>query len=107
MNSMHNVEVSEVGTPQPDGRRQRRAKGRATGVKLEERGQRATGRVVRILYGQSYGLIRMADRRDVFFHRKDARASLFNNLNVGDAVAFELIEDSLTGPRGVRVRRRS
>ena len=107
MNSMHNVEVSEVDTPQPGRRRQRRQKGRATGVKLEERGQRATGRVVRMLYGQSYGLIRMADRRDVFFHRKDARASLFNNLTVGDAVGFELIEDELTGPRAVRVHRRA
>jgi cold shock CspA family protein len=104
MNSLHNVDTpGESHGPGP--RRQRRVKGRAKGEKLEERGRKTTGRIVRMLYGQSYGLIRMSDRRDVFFHRKDARASLFNNLSVGDHVAFELIEDPLTGPRGVRVSR--
>jgi len=85
--------------------RPRGTKGRAKGEKPEERGERAVGRIVRMLYGQSYGLIRMGDRRDVFFHRKDAKAALFNTLSIGDRVAFELIDDSLTGPRGVRVRR--
>jgi cold shock CspA family protein len=41
----------------------------------------------------------------VFFHRKDAKAALFNTLDIGDRVQFELIDDSLTGPRAVRVRR--
>jgi cold shock CspA family protein len=58
-----------------------------------------------MLYGQSYGLIRIDDRRDVFFHRKDAKVALFNALAVGDRVVFELIEDPLTGPRAVRVAR--
>jgi|ERR1041385_2589644 len=105
MNSMHNVEAADVDSAQPKRRRQRAVNGRAKGVKIEERGQRAKGTIVRMLYGQSYGLIRLADRRVVFFHRKDARASLFNNLSVGDNVAFELIEDHLTGPRAVRVHR--
>jgi len=104
MNSLHNVDTPGE-SARPAARRQRRAKGRAKGEKLEERGQRTTGRIARILYGQSYGIIRTRDRRDVFFHRKDARASLFNSLTVGDHVAFELIEDALTGPRGVRVVR--
>ncbi len=85
-------------------RRSRRTKVR-TAVKPDERGVRTTGRIVRVLYGQSYGLIRIAGRRDVFFHRKDVRAGLFNNLAIGDRVVFELIEDPLTGPRGVRVAR--
>jgi cold shock CspA family protein len=85
-------------------RRQRRL-GRAKGPKIEERGDRTIGRIVRMLYGQSYGLIRIDDRRDVFFHRKDAKAALFNALDIGDRVVFELIDDPLTGPRAVRVSR--
>src|SRR5215471_12028665 len=94
----------DVGGDRP-ARRPRLKKGRAKGEKPEERGEHAVGRIVRMLYGQSYGLIRMGDRRDVFFHRKDAKAALFNTLDIGDRVQFELIDDSLTGPRAVRVRR--
>ncbi len=81
--------------------------GRAKGVKPEERGRRMTGRIARMSYGQSYGFIRASDRRNVFFHRKDARAALFNALSVNDRVVFELIEDAVTGPRAVRVARAS
>ena len=85
--------------------RRQRGPGRAKGPKIEERGHRTIGRIVRMLYGQSYGLIRIDDRRDVFFHRKDAKAALFNALDIGDRVVFELIDDPLTGPRAVRVMR--
>ena len=95
----------EVGNDERPPRRPRRTKGPAQGTKREERGERAAGRIVRMLYGQSYGLIRMNDGRDAFFHRKDAKAELFNALAIGDRVVFELIDDSLTGPRAVRVRR--
>ncbi len=106
MSTIESIDTQEVGAHPPKRRRPRRAvKGRAKGVKLEERGETATGQVVRLLYGQSYGIIRMADRRDVFFHRKDAKAGLFNNLAIGDNLTFELIEDPLTGPRAVRVTR--
>lgn len=81
-----------------------RTKGRAKGAKPEERGRRTSGRVIRMLYGQSYGFIRDENRRDVFFHRKDAPA-LFNALNVDDRVVFELIEDAIAGPRAVHVVR--
>jgi cold shock CspA family protein len=84
----------------------RTPKGREKGVKPEERGQRMTGRIARMLYGQSHGFIRVDDGREVFFHRKDARASLFNSLAVKDRVVFELIEDPIAGPRAVRVQRR-
>ena len=76
-------------------------KAREKGVKPEERGQRMTGRIARMLYGQSHGFIRADDGREVFFHRKDAAA--FNSLAVKDRVAFELIEDPIAGPRAVRV----
>jgi len=105
MNSVQNVDTTGSDSRPPRQRRQRAIKGRAKGVKPEERGQRTSGRILRVLYGQSYGLIRIQDRRHVFFHRKDARASLFNALEPGDRVIFELIEDPLTGPRAVRVSR--
>ena len=108
MNSVQNVvNTTDLDSQQPRPHRKGRAKvqGRAKGVKPEERGTRTIGKIVRILYGQSYGLIRIQDRRDVFFHRKDARASLFNALEAGDRVVFELIEDPLTGPRAIRVSR--
>ena len=44
-------------------------KGRATGVKPVERGQRMTGRIVGILYGHGHGFIRARDHRQLFFHR--------------------------------------
>lgn len=110
MDTMEYMETPEVDTQEHTSRRPRKPrrikeKGRAKGVKLEERGEKTAGQIVRMLYGQSYGLIRIADRRMVFFHRKDAKAGLFNNLDIGDRVAFELIEDPLTGPRAVRVTR--
>jgi cold shock CspA family protein len=61
------------------------------------------GRIARMLYGQSCGWIRIDDGREVFFHRKDATAALFNSLAVKDRVVFELIEDPIAGPRAVRV----
>ena len=80
-------------------------KGRATGVKRDERGQRMTGRIVRILHGQSHGFIRAEDSRQLFFHRSDVRFALFNALAVRDRVAFEVIEDKIAGPRAVKVNR--
>ena len=80
-------------------------KGRAKGVKLPERGHRMTGRIVRILHGQSHGFIRAEDNRQLFFHRSDVRFALFNALAVRDRVAFEVIEDKLAGPRAVKVKR--
>jgi cold shock CspA family protein len=77
--------------------------GRAKGEKVDQRGRPTTGRVTRILYGQGFGFIRIDERRDVFFHRKDVFDGTFNELAVDDHVALELIEDALTGPRAVRV----
>jgi len=70
---------------------------------VDQRGSPTTGRVARILYGQGFGFIRIEERRDVFFHRKDVFGGMFNELSVDDDVTLELIEDALTGPRAVRV----
>jgi cold shock CspA family protein len=80
-------------------------KGRAKGVKPAERGHRMTGRIVRVLHGQSHGFIRAEDNRQVFFHRSDVRFALFNALAVRDRVVFEVIEDKIAGARAVKVKR--
>lgn len=67
----------------------------------------ATGRIVKLLVGQGYGFIRLADRCDIYFHRGDlSEGTSFNGLVVGDIVAFELLEDRFSGPRALQVRRR-
>jgi cold shock CspA family protein len=71
------------------------------------RGTRATGRIVKLFIGQSHGCIRVANRRDVFFHRADvAEDTAFNELHIGDAVTFELFEDPISGARALHVARR-
>jgi cold shock CspA family protein len=80
--------------------------GRAKGPPKQTDGIRAKGTVVRLLVGQAYGFIRLKDQREVFFHRADmSEETSFNSLSVGDVVAFELIVDSISGPRAIRVKR--
>ena len=66
------------------------------------------GRIVKLLIGQSHGFIRLADRREVYFHRSDLdEDTSFNDFAIGDAVAFELLDDAVSGARALRVRQRS
>ena len=71
---------------------------------LPPSGRKASGRVIRIHAGQSHGFIRDSESREVFFHRSDTTFGTFNKLIVGDKVAFELIEDRVSGPRATGVR---
>ena len=65
------------------------------------------GRVTRLQVGQGHGYIRLADARDVFFHRGDMRdGAAFNDLRLGVEVTFELFEDAVSGARALRVARR-
>ncbi len=65
----------------------------------------ATGRIAKILVGQGHGFVRLRDRK-VFFHRSDARGgTAFNELQVGDRVTFELLDDPVSGARALDVRR--
>jgi cold shock CspA family protein len=65
-----------------------------------------TGRIVNILVGQCHGFIRLPDAREVYFHRADLmQGAAFNDLRIGDAVRFELLEDAVSGARAVRVGR--
>jgi cold shock CspA family protein len=81
--------------------------GRAKGPPTAATGARATGKIIRLLMGQTCGFIRLSDRREVFFHRSDVEEDTpFNSLEIGERVAFELIVDAISGPRAVRVTRR-
>jgi cold shock CspA family protein len=74
---------------------------------LPPTGRPTQGQIVRIHAGQSHGFILDAESREVFFHRTDTTWGTFNTLLVGDTVAFELIEDRVSGPRATRVRKES
>ena len=74
----------------------------------DRRGTRATGRIARLVIGQSHGFIRLSDAREVFFHRGDLNeGTSFNDLRIGDPVVFELFEDAVSGARALHVGRRS
>lgn len=71
------------------------------------RGVQATGRIARLFVGQTYGFIRMARDREVYFHRSDLDEGVsFNDFELGDAVTFELLEDAVSGARALKVKRR-
>jgi cold shock CspA family protein len=71
-------------------------------------GPAATGRITRLFVGQLYGFIRVRNGREVFFHRSDLQdVTVFNSLQVGDVVAFRLIDDPVSGARAVGVNRTS
>ena len=74
--------------------------------KPDPSGQPTSGQIVRIVRGLGHGMLRAADERAVFFHRSDVADARFNDLLVGDAVAFQVIEDHVTGPRAVCVRKK-
>jgi cold shock CspA family protein len=74
---------------------------------VERRGVVSTGRIVKLLVGQSHGFIRLADARDVYFHRSDLEdGTAFNDFIIGDVVTFELLEDAVSGARALHVKRR-
>jgi cold shock CspA family protein len=68
-------------------------------------GTPARGRISRIAHGMGHGYIRANGDLAVFFHRSDTEEGLFNTLQVDDDVRFELVEDRLSGPRAIRVRK--
>jgi cold shock CspA family protein len=66
----------------------------------------AKGHILNLLVGQGYGFIRETSDRTAYFHRADLEVGTsFNDLTVGDAVAFEFLADHVSGPRALRVRR--
>jgi cold shock CspA family protein len=81
---------------------------RTAGAPQKDRasGVAASGHVTRLSVGQGSGFIRMANGRDIWFHRGDIGEEVaFSDLAVGDSVTFELLEDRISGARALRVRR--
>ena len=73
----------------------------------EQRGVASTGCIADLRTGQGHGFIREASGREIYFHRSDLdKGTSFNDLAVGQAVAFELLEDRVSGARALRVKRR-
>jgi len=65
-------------------------------------GKQAKGRVKALTRGQGSGII-SGPKGDVFFHKADFQGK-FWDLNVGDRVVFELLDDAISGPRAQNVR---
>jgi hypothetical protein len=82
------------------------SKGADTRALPGERSGENTGRIVKLRVGQGYGLIRLAKKREIYFHRADLQeGTSINEFELGDAVVFELFEDHVSGARALRVRR--
>lgn len=63
------------------------------------------GSIKRLMAEKNFGFIGPEDgSKDVFFHASGLQGVQFSELNVGDAVSFE-VEDSDKGPRAVNVSR--
>jgi cold shock CspA family protein len=74
----------------------------------ERRGAPAAGRIVKLLVGQGYGFIRLSNGREIYFHRADVHeGTSINDLDVGDTVVFELLDDLVSGARALGVRRQA
>ena len=65
-------------------------------------GKVTKGRIKALTRGQGSGIISAA-RGDVFFHKADFLGK-FWDLQVGERVTFELLDDSISGPRAQNVR---
>ena len=65
-------------------------------------GKATKGRIKFLVRGQGSGII-SAPRGDVFFHKSEVSGK-FWDLKVGDRVAFELLDDFISGPRAQNVR---
>ena len=65
-------------------------------------GKRTKGRIKFLVRGQGSGII-SGPEGDVFFHKSEVSGT-FWDLKVGDRVIFELLADSISGPRAQRVR---
>src|SRR5262249_42061421 len=71
-------------------------------VKPSARGELTKGRIKQLVLGQGSGIISAPDG-DVFFHKTDVQGT-FWDLKRGDQVVFELLKDTISGPRAQKVR---
>lgn len=73
----------------------------------ELRGVPDKGRIVKLFVGQGHGIIRLANGREIYFHRADIQeGTSINDFSVGDAVVFERLDDRISGARALGVVKR-
>ena len=65
-------------------------------------GKPTTGRIKLLSRGQGSGVI-SATHGDAFFHKTEVHGA-FWDLQVGDRVTFEWLDDAISGPRAQKVR---
>ena len=71
------------------------------------RGVPDSGRIVKLFVGQGHGIIRVANGREIYFHRSDLQeGTSINDFGVGDLVAFERLDDRISGSRALGVVKR-
>jgi hypothetical protein len=74
---------------------------------VERKGVPDTGRIVKLFVGQGHGIIRLADDREIYFHRADMKeGTSINDVSVGDVVSFDRLDDRISGARALHVVRR-
>lgn len=60
---------------------------------------------IKTLTGKGFGFIaREGEPKDLFFHSKELKGVTYEELKVGDAVTFDVIQD-VKGPAAVNVSR--
>jgi len=74
----------------------------ARGSKPVFAGRPTKGRIKQLWGGQGSGIISAASG-DVFFHKNDVNGTYWD-LKVGERVVFELLDDTISGPRAQNVR---
>ena len=62
------------------------------------------GQIKSFVRGQGTGYIRDQLGRDVFFHKGDVLDKGYNDLKIGAAVSFDVIEDPISGARAQRIK---
>jgi cold shock CspA family protein len=63
-----------------------------------------TGRITKIIRAGGCGFIRAPSGQEVFFHKSDLQGTKYGELDASVDVEFDLVADSISGPRAVRVR---
>jgi cold shock CspA family protein len=63
-----------------------------------------TGRITQVIRSRACGFIRAMDGQEVFFHASELEGVKLDELEHRHAVKFNLIRDSVSGPRAARVR---
>jgi cold shock CspA family protein len=63
-----------------------------------------TGRIIQVIRSRACGFIRAESGQNVFFHASDLHRVKLADLDDRLAVRFDLIPDSVSGPRAARVQ---